>query len=142
MLASFEHNVSEVAIPDVSCCPIFVVVEIVGNILLLLFSFYSGDIQFFLFCFKIVISLCTGLKKFSIYPSVCLRFDLLINQLHLYKLKPKSNTSRSTTMTITTVPQPSLLWPNCALGLVLAVLSSKREISQLGACTYARDSVF
>lgn len=133
---------SEVAIPDVSCCPIFVVVEIVGNILLLLFSFYSGDIQFFLFCFKIVISLCTGLKKFSIYPSVCLRFDLLINQLHLYKLKPKSNTSRSTTMTITTVPQPSLLWPNCALGLVLAVLSSKREISQLGACTYARDSVF
>ena len=134
---------SEVAIPDVSCCPIFVVVEIVGKILLLLlFSFYSGDIQFFLFCFKIVISLCPRLKKFSVYPSVCLRFDLLISQLHLYKLKAKSKTSCSTTTTTTTDPQPSLLCTNCALGLVLVVLSSKREISQLGACTYARDSVF
>lgn len=54
MLASFEHKMSEVAIPDVSCCPIFVAVEIVGNILLLLllFSFYSGDIQVFCFVLK------------------------------------------------------------------------------------------
>lgn len=124
---------SEVAIPDVSCCPIFVVVQIVGNILLL-FSFYSGDIQ--------VISLCTILKKFSVYPSVCLRFDLLISQLHLHKLKAKSKTSCSTTATTTTVPQPSLLCTNCALGLVLVVLASEREISQLGACMYARDGVF
>ena len=70
MLASFEHKMSEVAIPDVSCCPIFVAVEIVGNILLLLlFSFYSGDIQFF-FCFKIVISLCPRLEILSI--PICL----------------------------------------------------------------------